>query len=239
MRNIMVLNTKFHSPLASKLASLSLALALSTGLGSSIFTNAARAELELSVYVGANFSPHSEVDYDFNLGAGPKSMTVGWDGEAFVFPPYFGWRATWWFDSHPAWGVAIGNNHAKVNANPMPAGFEKLEFTDGINIYTANLMYRFQNESRYTPYIGVGAGFTTPSVEVLNVELTSNTFEYQFGGPAVEGIIGVSAEINENWSVFGEFKSAYVMIDADLDGGGWLSTDIISNQFAIGVSYRF
>ena len=223
----------------SKISKFSLALTLSAGLFACAFSNPAQAEWEISVYSGVNTSPHSVVDYNFNLGAGNQSTTVKWDGEAFVMPPYFGLRATWWLESYPGWGIAFDNSHSKVNASPMPAGFEKLEFTDGINIYTMNLQYRFKNTSRFTPYLGVGAGFTTPHVEVQNTAQTSTTFEYQFGGPAVLGLIGVSTEINENWSVFTEFKSAYVMIDADLQNGGSLSTNIVSNQFILGVSYKF
>ncbi len=235
--NAMVFNIRFRS--YSVLATLGLALAFSTGLGSSVLTNSARAELELSVYSGVNTSPHSKVDYDFNLGAGPQSVTVGWDGEPFKMPPYFGLRATWWFDSYPAWGIALDNSHSKVAASPMPAGFNKLEFTDGINIYTANLMYRFQNESRYTPYLGIGVGFTTPHVEVTNTAGTVNTAEYQFGGPAALALVGVSAKVDDHWSVFTEFKSAYVKIEGDLNTGGYVKTDIISNQFILGVSYKF
>lgn len=231
--------TKSRPSCYSAITSFGLALALSTGLGSNVLTNSAKAELELSFYSGFNTSPHSVVDYDFNLGAGPQSRTVGWDGEALVMPPYFGLRATWWFDSHPAWGVALDNSHSKVDASPMPAGFQKLEFTDGINIYTANLHYRYQNSTRFTPYAGIGVGFTTPHVEVTNTAGTSSTFEYQFGGPAALALVGVNTRINDNWSVFTEFKSAYVKLDVDLENGGWLKTNVISNQFILGVSYKF
>ncbi len=234
----MVLMNKRCSP-KNILTAVGLALLISTGLGTSVLTNPSRAELELSFYSGVNTSPHSVVDYDFNLGAGRQSTTVKWDGEPFVMPPYFGLRATWWLESYPGWGIALDNSHSKVAANPLPAGFEKLEFTDGINIYTLNLQYRFKNSSRFTPYLGIGAGFTTPHVEVANTAITSKTFEYQFGGPAILGLVGVSTEINKNWSVFTEFKSAYVKINADLQNGGWLETDIISNQFIVGVSYKF
>lgn len=225
--------------LHSALASLGLALAISTGLGSTVLTGSAKAERVFAFSSGANFSPNSTVNYDFNLGAGPQSTNVGWDGEPFVMPPYFGLRVTWWFDSHPAWGVAIDNAHSKVAASPMPDGFRVLEFTDGINIITANVHYRFQNDSRFTPYFGIGAGFTTPHVEVANTAGTSSTFEYQFGGPAFQVLIGVESEINDDWSVFGELKSAYVEIDADLDGGGWISTNIISNQVAVGFARKY
>ncbi len=84
-----------------------------------------------------------------------------------------------------------------------------------------------------------GIGFTTPHVEVTNTAGTSDTFRYQFGGPAAQILIGLEHEINDRWSVFGELKFAKFWIDVDLDGGGSLSTDIDSRQIAFGVNYTF
>jgi lipid A oxidase len=215
-----------------------LALVAAGGFALIGMSNPAQAEMQLSTYIGANWSPHSVVDYDFNNGDGRQSETVGWDGEQLEWPSYFGFRATWWFDSHPNWGIAFDNNHAKVAASPMPDKFTKLEFTDGINIYTANIFYRHLNETNWTPYIGVGAGFTTPRIEVTAKDGSTKTDEYQFGGPAFEGVVGVSYQFNEKWSAFGEYKMAYAMIHGDLNGGGFVETNIVSNQLAVGVSYK-
>ena len=199
----------------------------------------ASAEIVLSFYTGINDSPSSTVNFDFLDGAGPQSTRANWDGESNKMPPYFGWRVTWWMDNHPNWGLAFDNAHTKVAAKPMPAQFSLLEFTDGINMVTFNVHYRFLNKSRFTPYVGAGLGFTTPHVEVANVPLTTRTSEYQFGGPAAQVLVGVEAEINDRWAVFAELKSGWADIEADLSGGGWLNTEVISNQIALGVSYKF
>lgn len=207
------------------------------GLAAISLAGPAVSETTLSFYLGANSSPDSTVDYDFNLGGGAMSKSVSWDGEAFKMPPYFGLRATWWSENRPNWGVAIDNVHAKVAAKPMPEGFATLEFTDGVNMITGNLHYRFLNDSHLTPYAGIGIGFTTPHVEVTNTARTSHTSEYQFGGPAAQVLIGLESKINDGWAVFGELKLAKFWIDADLNGGGSLSTDIMSKQIAFGVTY--
>ncbi len=235
----MVTNMISRHNIGSNIAISGLAIALSAGLGASVFATAVQAEPSISVYGGLNASPHSTVKYDFNQGAGPQSSTVGWDGASFKMPPYYGIRATWWFESAPAWGIAADFIHAKVVASPRPAGFAKLEFTDGINFLTANLMYRFQNESSFTPYAGIGVGLSIPSVEVVNAALTSSTKEFQIGGPAAQIFVGLDARINDNWSVFGELKSSYTRIEAELSGGGSLSTNLISNQVIFGVTYSF
>ena len=83
---------------------------------------------------------------------------------------------------------------------------------------TGNLHYRYLNDSPFTPYAGVGIGFTTPHVEVTNTAGTSDTFRYQFGGPAAQVLAGLEHNINDQWSIFGELKFAKFWIDVDLDG---------------------
>jgi len=232
---------KFLSRLnpSNKIAALGIAVVVASGFGGVLTTGNAQAEATFSLYGGHNSSPHSKVEYDLNLGAGQQNVTVGWDGKSFEMPPYYGVRATWWMDSNPEFGLAIDFSHTKVYASPLPPGLSILEFTDGINLLTVNALYRYQNDSRFTPYGGVGVGFNLPSVEVANITGTSKTKNYQFGGFAAQGLIGVDAKINENWSVFGELKSSYAMIDGDLSGGGSVSTNIISNQIIFGVTYKF
>lgn len=213
-------------------------LAIAGAMALSLTTPAA-AEIVLSFYSGINDSPSSTVNFDFLDGVGRQSTRVNWDGESDQTPPYFGWRVTWWFNDRPNWGVAFDNAHTKVAANPMPPQFSTLEFTDGINMMTFNVLYRHLNRTRFTPYAGAGVGFTTPSVEVTNVPLTTHTDEYQFGGLAAQVLIGVEARITDRWAIFGELKSGWADIDADLNGGGWLSTEVVSNQVALGVSYKF
>jgi len=233
------MKSTFRNFFPSKTKSLAAVLVLSSAFSGISGMGSARAEATFSLYGGHNSSPHSVVKYDLNLGAGPQRATVGWDGKSFEMPPYYGARATWWLDSNPEFGFALDYSHAKVYASPLPAGLSILEFTDGINLLTVNGLYRYQNTSRFTPYGGVGIGVSIPSVEVANVANTSKTHEFQLGGVAVQGLVGVDAKINENWSVFGELKSSYTMIDGDLSGGGSVSSNIISNQIIIGVTYKF
>ncbi len=201
--------------------------------------NAANAEATISVFTGANFSPHSGVDYDFNNG-NSGDVTVGWDGESFEPPPYYGVRATWWLEDTPQFGIAAEFTHAKVKADPLPAGFTTLEFTDGINFVTLNGLYRYDLGNGFTPYVGIGGGISVPHVEVDDGPGGApETSEYQVTGFAAQAFIGIDYKFADDWSVFGEFKSTYGQVDADLEGGGSLETDIISNQIIIGLTYKF
>jgi lipid A oxidase len=192
----------------------------------------AQAEVELSFYTGTQSSPHSIID-DSVLGEG----RVRWLGKSFEAPPYYGIRATWW--TSDKWGFGLEANHAKVYAeNKVALGYDTLEFTDGLNLITANVFRRFPNEGRFTPYVGGGLGIAVPHVEIERVG-ESKTFEYQLTGPALILVAGASYEINDKWSIFAEYKGSYSRNKAKVDAGGTLTTNIVTNALNLGVSYSF
>lgn len=200
---------------------------------------AAAQEHELSFYLGVQSAPHSSVDFNDSI-LGPTSFTAGWEGRPLELPPYYGFRYTYWMNED--WGLGVEMNHAKVYADSSTlaaSGFTSLEFTDGLNIITVNGFRRWEQPgSRWTPYAGAGIGFAMPHVDTVSPN-GFRTFEYQITGAAATVVAGVSYELNEDWSVFGEYKGSYTMNDADLTGGESLSTNIITNAINVGVSFSF
>lgn len=209
------------------------------------FAAPAHAEFQFSGYLGGNLGNSTDVTH--SNGGSPITSSVDWDGESFEFPPYWGVRGTYWFEdaTYQGWGVGVDFVHAKIAADSLPAGYNTLEFTDGINLLTANVFYRFENESRYTPYGGVGVGVSIPHVEVSTTagvggfNVSNTTEEYQAVGVAVQGLVGVDVKVYDAWSVFGEYRVSYSDIEADLNGGDTLETDAVLHHFALGVSYSF
>ncbi len=199
-------------------------------------------ELQISGYSGYISSPHSHVDATDALG-NTYSNSVGWEGKPFEMPPFWGVRATYWTDRWENWGIAADFTHTKVYADlsgGTGAAYDTLEFTDGLNLLTANIMYRHPTETRFTPYVGIGAGIAVPHVETeFDADPGVETFEYQVTGPAVQALIGVDIAITDHVSTFVEYKGNYSWNDADLAGGGSLETNIFSNQFIVGLSYKF
>lgn len=194
--------------------------------------NFARAEVQLSFYGGVQTAPHSMIT-DSVLG----EARVKWLGKSFAAPPYYGLRATWW--KSEKWGFGAELNHAKIYAdNPTALGYDLLEFTDGINLITANVFRRFPNTGRFTPYVGGGLGIAVPHVEIQRAG-ESKTFEYQLTGPAAILVFGTSYEINDRWSAFAEYKGSYSRNKAKVDAGGTLTTNIVTNALNIGISYSF
>ena len=194
--------------------------------------------IDFSVYGGASASPHSDIDFVLADGT-TGSIGPGWDGASFEMPPYYGIRATYWLESMPNLGVALDFTHAKVKADLDRApGFQKLEFTDGINLLTANVHYRYEWTDRITPYVGVGVGASIPYVEVTNTATGTFTEELQLAGVAASALAGVDFAITDRISAFAEYKFSYATVDADLNNGGSLETDLIINQAAIGLTFK-
>ena len=216
------------------------ALALCSALFVPASFSAAHAQdLQISVYGGYQTAPHSDVDVSDGT-----NFTAGWEGNSFKAPQYYGVRGTWWLTDlgKPNLGLSIDYTHAKVYADDetfrKTPGWTHFEFTDGLNLLMVNALYRFQEPGRkWTPYIGAGAGINVPHVEVTRP--SGKTFDYEFGGMTLQAQAGISYQISERWSMFGEYKGNYSFVDVPIDNGARLKTNILTNAINLGVSFHF
>lgn len=198
----------------------------------------ATAELEFSLYGGAQSAPHSDLQFRGDSVIPDQDLFIAWEGRSFDAPPYYGLRVTNWRSETLGYGLDF--THAKVYPAPgeLPAGFDRLEMTDGINTLTANVYRRWPGQfGAVTPYVGAGLGLSIPYVEVDYGP--SSTEGYQITGAAASLIAGGSYAVTDRWSVFGEYKFSYTQNTADLDGGGTLKGDVILNALNVGVSFSF
>ena len=197
----------------------------------------AAAQVELSFYGGVQMVDPSDVTIrDDEIGS--RDISVDWEGRSFEAPAYYGLRATRWQSAQFGFGIDFAHNKAYASDDTRPADIEVLEFTDGLNTLTVNAYHRWNNVmGEVTPYVGGGFGLAVPHVEVLSG--SSDTSRYQVTGPAATWIAGASLPINTQWSVFGEYKGTYTANMADLDSGGRLETDVVTNAVNVGVSFNF
>ena len=220
--------------------------------------SAARAGFQISVYSGTNLTHDSDVEVVRPGGTNATFSDVPWDAKPFKPAPYYGARITYWMEWAPSWGVGVDYTHAKTYARlsdvvrssgtvlgvPLGANtqlstvFPWLEFSDGLNLATAHVFYRYPL-GRVTPYVGAGLGASVPHVEV-NMPGYPNTFKYEVTGIASRLYAGVDLVIAFGWSVFGEYQLSYAQVqNASLTGGGTLQTNLLSHHFNIGISYAF
>ncbi|HRY07351.1 MAG TPA: lipid A oxidase [Hyphomicrobiaceae bacterium] len=98
--------------------------------------------------------------------------------------------------------------------------FDRFEFTHGQNMLLFGGVLRFSGLSpRIRPYVGFGAGFAVPHVEVWfkGEKLENRTNEYQYAGPAASAIAGIEFRFGR-LSYFLEYKSSWASISGDLTG---------------------
>jgi len=176
---------------------------------------AAPAEVELSFYGGVQEANPSTVTFADDPVIADGSFSLDWNGRSFEAPPYYGIRVTNWRSAEFGYGLDFTHNKIYPTDDSLPAGISRLEMTDGLNTLTFNA-YRRWNEALgdFTPYVGGGLGLSVPHVEVTSG--TSRTHGYQLTGAAATWIAGASYPINEEWSVFGEYKGTYSQNVGDL-----------------------
>jgi len=197
------------------------------------------AETELAFYLGGQSLPHSVVTgsdpgHDTDL-----DFTAAWEGRSFEAPIYYGLRATQWRSDTFGWGAEFTHSKAYSDDDTRADhGFDRLELTDGVNIFTINAYRRWPNQiGSLTPYVGGGLGFAVPHVEVESTG--GSTIGYQVTGAAVRWTAGATYNINETWGVFGEYQGTFSQHDIELDNGGSLETSLVTNALNIGVSFTF
>lgn len=196
-------------------------------------------DIEFSIYSGVQTSPHSRIGGDYP-GGGDIDALIGWEGRSFEAPPYYGLRATWWRDSQVGYGFEF--THTKVYApddEKAAAGFRRLELTDGLNIVTLNATRKWNDRwGMLSPYVSGGIGLAVPHVDV-ETTAGDKTYGYQVTGPAARLTAGASYDLTDSMALFGEYQFTYSSNTADLEGGGELNTDIITNALNVGLSFRF
>ena len=212
------------------------------------FNFASATDFSFSIYGGFNKAGHSSVSFagafeDYGINNGKYSVE-GWEGKSFESPIYYGYRMGFPLSNKPALKIAIDFNHSKVKAKRLPGNLKRLEFTDGLNTLTLNLLYTFENffdfKANVSPYVGAGFGLAYPHVDVEGVPgKNGKTYDYQHTGFAYQLMVGMEHKLANSWKTFAEYRITYTPIDADLTGGGSIKTDILNNQVSVGLGYIF
>jgi lipid A oxidase len=203
-------------------------------------------------WVGAYGGYNTSFASDVTVKRGGAAITyhdVSWDGASFEMPPYWGIRGSYWLNGqYSNFGVMLDYSHAKVKADlsgtALGADFSHFQFTDGLNLLALAGLYRLPLTETFTPYAGLGVGIAVPDVETTAraggaFDGMPRTFDYKLAGPVMQVQIGIDAKITDSISAFAEYKLDYSWNSVDINGGGSLNTNIGTNQFILGVTYKF
>ena len=194
--------------------------------------------IEISFYGGVQSSPHSRITGKHSTSGAHYSELVGWDGKSFEAPIYYGLRTTFWRGDRLSYGAEFTHTKAYAPTSALQsAGFDRLEFTDGHNIFTVNIIKLWELND-FNTYSLAGLGVAIPHVDALPSG-GLHTFEYQFSGFAFRAAIGLSRRLNDEFSVFSEYQFTASDNKITLLNGGSLNTKLLTNAFNFGISYNF
>ena len=239
------------------------------GIAAALFLAVAPASADvwaISGYGGWNGSFNSDVHFT-GPGTDWTVRDVPWDGVSFAKDggaPYYGYRVTYWPSAWRNVGIAIDYTHAKIRAQRNatvsysgtinggslpPSGsdtvsnlFDVLEFTDGLSLITLNGIYGLQRVGVFHPYVGAGVGISIPHVEVTGhgpAVPFPRTFAYEFGGPAVQALVGVDVDVTSHLSLFGEYKLSWTTVNSGMTGGDRIHTNVTTNHLLVGATLKF
>lgn len=97
------------------------------------------------------------------------------------------------------------------------------------NALFVNAYFDFKNDTRFTPYLGAGAGWAWNKLDAPGVSESESNFAYQ-------GIAGVSYSIDNNWALTADYR--YVdTLNFDYPAG--LLSDYSAHEVRGGVRYTF
>lgn len=229
-----------------------------TGLISKILrTDPDSLDISGSVYGGYTVAHNSDVILQQPNGTDMVLRDMSWNSEPDKMPPYHGFRGTWWLPFRSSLGAMADLVYVKVVADRdrmvhqsgtrdgMPvhemelasATFRRLEFTDGLNLLSGNLVYRMPYFGRVIPYFGIGAGLSLPHAEVQRRSVTSQkTFSFQLAGITLHLFAGMELYVAKSGSVFTEYRLSYATNKVQLIDGGTLQTNLWINHFTAGGS---
>jgi outer membrane protein OmpA-like peptidoglycan-associated protein len=106
--------------------------------------------------------------------------------------------------------------------------------------FMANLLYDFRRPGWIiTPYIGVGIGGARVDLDGVTSApgVTINDSSFGF---AMQGIVGASYDITRNLSLTADYRHIRVPdLEFDTSAGTSVDSDYATNQFMVGLRYRF
>lgn len=219
-------------------------------------------EWTFGAYAGVSSTHNSDITITRQNGDVRTISDVVWDGQPFRNPIYYGFRVSGWAKGLPVGGM-IDFTHAKALGRlddvreitdtvaatgetksverALRVFYDKLEFSHGHNMLTANGLFRLPlGTSDLSPYVGAGAGISLPHVEVreLNAE-QDRTYGYQNTGLTLQALFGMEVRLVKT-SVFVEYKLSFSPYRVALrdTGGGLLATDLLTHHVIGGFTVR-
>lgn len=189
-------------------------------------------------YIGVSGGWTRLDEQDFSFGGVPTNTDHGdgWNaglhlGYAFALAQGIGLRPelelgykTNDVDEHSAGGTALAGSDGKTETY----------------LAMANFYYDFKNTSRFTPYLGAGIGAARVNVDGYSSTTTGGMIDDEDTVFAYQGIAGVDYALDEQWSIFSDYKY-FSANDAEVNTSAGNSTDLSmdTHNIQVGLKMKF
>jgi hypothetical protein len=176
----------------------------------------ARADWLLSLYTGAAATSSNTLTVTPASGQPLTLDNVEYRGASSKAPIYYGYRIGW-SPTRSHIGVEGEFTHAKAIAiDTHSPDLTMFQMTHGLNFVLGNVVYRSQTfaSDRLAFTARGGAGFTVPHVEAdfRNASVS----EYENGGFAAQGTVGVEAQIAGRLYAVADARLTYARVRVDV-----------------------
>lgn len=208
----------------------------------------AAAETSLAVYTGVSRTSDSDLHLvQPGLGTDLVARDLRWSARPFKPAPYYGLKVSWFPTAGSHWGASLDFTHYKVYAEtaqvggvqgtwmgdavagaaPLDRYVQRFELSHGVNMLSANVVYRFTSPTlwsgRLTPYAGAGPAVYLPHTE-STVGAVPHEASYHASGVGVHLQAGARYRLTERWSVFAEAKFDRGRVKVDVASGSARTT---------------
>jgi opacity protein-like surface antigen len=107
----------------------------------------------------------------------------------------------------------------------------------------ANIYYDFDNDSRVTPYIGAGLGFSAVDFEGFGVSAIPDVLNDDDSVFSYQAILGMSSEINDQWAFRTDIRYLSAgdpgFVTSEATGAVSTDADYSTFNFTLGFRYSF
>ncbi len=226
-----------------------------------------RRRHEISIYTGVSLNRPSDLRImQPSTGTDATFENVHWRGHPFQGSRYYGYRLMTYLPKQPRLGIGLDFVHYKVYARvgqdrrvvgtwlgepidtvaPMSDRVQEFRITNGVNVFTLDILYRFPQgrsdtfpDGRLQPYVGGG-----PSYYVLFPINRVNNESNQQRGYRVSGYgytlqAGVRYGITSRTAVFVETRYNRGDAKVEIANGGKADTDLRTTHIQGGLSVDF
>ncbi len=172
----------------------------------------ARADWSIAAYLGASFTRPATLVLTERSSDGRTRDTVTWPdvsfaSRSFASPPYYGYRVTWFPGRARHLGLGAELTHLKVYAPsdlPEQPILTRFSISHGLNLLTANVVWRERATERVFLTARAGAGVAIPHAEstVRGVDQE----QYEVSGVALQATVGPELIVSRYLRAFAEYK---------------------------------